>query len=164
MQLGEKIQLARKKKAISQEDLANLLNVSKVNIQSRESKITIRNQNEINKLNSFLDQNIEEDNYNKQDIIKQKNENSVKNEEDIIAKDKKENNEKEMRVIKSRMKKEIGTAILFIGWGMLATIVNLFQDKFDLTDFITGIFFAMPGVVALIMFFIELWNLWKKNN
>ena len=72
MQLGEKIQLARKKKAMSQEDLANLLNVSKVNIQSRESKITIRNQNEINKLNSFLDQNIEEDNYNKQDIIKQK--------------------------------------------------------------------------------------------
>ena len=164
MELGEKIQLARKKKAMSQEDLANLLNVSKVNIQSRESKITIRNQNEINKLNSFLDQNIEEDNYNKQDIIKQKNENSVKNEEDIIAKDKKENNEKEMRVIKSRMKKEIGTAILFIGWGMLATIVNLFQGKFDLTDFITGIFFAMPGVVALIMFFIELWNLRKKNN
>lgn len=62
------------------------------------------------------------------------------------------------------MKKEIGTAILFIGWGMLATIVNLFQGKFDLTDFITGIFFAMPGVVALIMFFIELWNLRKKNN
>ena len=72
MQLGKKNQLARKKKAMSQEDLANLLNVSKVNIQSRESKITIRNQNEINKLNSFLDQNIEEDNYNKQDIIKQK--------------------------------------------------------------------------------------------
>ena len=47
MELSEKIQLARKKKALSQEDLANLLNVSRQAVQKWESGAT---QPEISKL------------------------------------------------------------------------------------------------------------------
>lgn len=52
MTIGEKIQLCRKKKGMSQEDLANLLNVSRQSVQKWESGATVP---EVNKLIAISD-------------------------------------------------------------------------------------------------------------
>ncbi len=55
MDLGEKITLARKKKATSQEDLANLLNVSRQAVQKWESGVSIPEVNKLVQISNMLD-------------------------------------------------------------------------------------------------------------
>lgn len=55
MDLGEKITLARKKKAMSQEDLANLLNVSRQAVQKWESGVSIPEVNKLVQISNMLD-------------------------------------------------------------------------------------------------------------
>ena len=55
MEHGEKITLARKKKAMSQEDLANLLNVSRQAVQKWESGASIPEVNKLVQISNMLD-------------------------------------------------------------------------------------------------------------
>ena len=82
MKLGEKIQLCRKKKGMSQEDLANLLNVSRQAVQKWESE---QSQPEINKLvqlsdifNVSLDWLIKD-----ADVVQENNQNAIQSAQPI---------------------------------------------------------------------------------
>ena len=55
MQLGEKIQLSRKKKGLSQEDLANLLNVSRQAVQKWESGMSLPEINNLVTMSNIFD-------------------------------------------------------------------------------------------------------------
>ncbi|MBO7121314.1 MAG: helix-turn-helix transcriptional regulator, partial [Bacilli bacterium] len=55
MELGEKIQISRKKKGMSQEDLANVLNVSRQAVQKWESGVSNPELNKVIELGRVLD-------------------------------------------------------------------------------------------------------------
>lgn len=85
MELGEKIQLARKKKAMSQEDLANLLNVSRQAVQKWESGATQPEIGKLVQISNMLDVSLD---YLLKDI-KEETKVENKNGEEVIIKEEK---------------------------------------------------------------------------
>lgn len=82
MELGEKIQISRKKKGMSQEDLANVLNVSRQAVQKWESGVSNPELNKVIELGRVLDVSLdwllsEKDETKEEVVIEEKTQDSL---------------------------------------------------------------------------------------
>ena len=88
MELGEKIQISRKKKGMSQEDLANVLNVSRQAVQKWESGVSNPELNKVIELGRVLDVSLDwlldEDKILKEEaVVEEETEDSLEEKESI---------------------------------------------------------------------------------
>ena len=139
MELGEKIQISRKKKGMSQEDLANVLNVSRQAVQKRESGVSNPELNKVIELGRILDVSLDwlldEDKILKEEaVVKEETEDSLEEkestEEETLTEEEQENpTHKETPVLekpKHSFKKVfiIGSiALLLIGGGAATAVI-----------------------------------------
>ena len=139
MELGEKIQISRKKKGMSQEDLANVLNVSRQAVQKWESGVSNPELNKVIELGRVLDVSLDwllsEKDQLKTDVVdEEETEDSL---EEIAPAEEETKNEprKDSPVLekpKHSLKKVfiIGSiALLLVGGGVAATIIGMNSHK-----------------------------------
>ena len=145
MELGEKIQISRKKKGMSQEDLANVLNVSRQAVQKWESGVSNPELNKVIELGRVLDVSLDwlldEDKMLKEEaVVEEETEDSLEEkestEEEAPTEEEQENpTHKETPVLekpKRSFKKVfiIGSiALLLIGGGTAAAITIAVNAK-----------------------------------
>ena len=143
MELGEKIQISRKKKGMSQEDLANVLNVSRQAVQKWESGVSNPELNKVIELGRVLDVSLdwllgEKDEAKEEVVVEEKTEDSL---EEIAPAEEETKNEprKDSPVLekpKHSLKKVfiIGSIALLLVGGAAATVIfgtGLFRGPTD---------------------------------
>lgn len=143
MELGEKIQISRKKKGMSQEDLANVLNVSRQAVQKWESGVSNPELNKVIELGRVLDVSLdwllgEKDETKEEAVAEEKTEDSL---EEIAPAEEETKNEprKDSPVLekpKHSLKKVfiIGSIALLLVGGAAATAIfgmGLFRGPTD---------------------------------
>lgn len=158
MELGEKITLARKKKAMSQEDLANLLNVSRQAVQKWESGASIPEVNKLVQISNMLDVSL--------DYLLKDTKEDNKKEETNSNKEEKINIKFNDLSPKQKKYRIISIVLLFLGMvlflGGVALILYGFMDFFANQYFfiILGIVITILGIVS----FVEYSDFYRKSK
>ncbi len=150
MELYEKLFLLRKEKNITQQELAEILNVSRQAVSRWEMNVSVPSMENLILLSKFYETNIDylvNDNLENEVNIKKETDNNQK----LYSEKKQEK--------KSRQK------IIFIGIFLIISVVILFLGTF-LNSSVSSAFFLLDVVLAIFVIFIFrfLWLRFFKRN